>query len=275
VKSGLAELRGEAESRAATTGLQRAAHSVDRVLYADREEWLDDPSFDRRLRMRTIERLDRLNEAIGSYEAFFEVIEPLVERARRAGVERPTIVDLASGHAMFPVALALRFGAREGRVRVVATDLLDEYLDVGRAQAKKLALDVELFAQDALDLRDLEAKTGPVDVITCTQTLHHFPPGMIGRLFAGALDVARHGVALVDGERNPFALALIATVSAALGRGSLPFLHDSIVSMRRMFTEQELAFCAAVAPLANDRGELSVERGWLPPGHVWVRGIRL
>lgn len=278
VKSGLEELRGEAESRASTTRLQRAAHAVDRVLHADREEWLDDPGFDRRLRMRTIERLDRLNEAIGSYEAFFQVIEPLVERARAAGVERPTIVDLASGHAMFPVALALRFGAREGRVRVVATDLLGEYLEVGRAQARKLALDVDFFEQDALDLSDLTEKIGaPVDIVTCTQTLHHFPPGMIGRVFAGALGVARHGVALVDGERNPFALALIATVSAALGRGSLPFLHDSIVSMRRMLTEQELAFCAAVAPLGrggNEAGERSVERGWLPPGHVWVRGIR-
>jgi 2-polyprenyl-3-methyl-5-hydroxy-6-metoxy-1,4-benzoquinol methylase len=275
VKSGLEELRGEAESRASVTGLQRAAHAVDRVLHADREEWLDDPSFDHRLRMRTIERLDRLNEAIGSYEAFFDVIEPLVERARASGVERPTIVDLASGHAMFPVALALRFGAREGRVRVIATDLLGEYLEVGKAQARKLALDVEFFEQDALDLRDLTEKTGgPVDVVTCTQTLHHFPPGMIGRVFAGALEIARHGVALVDGERNPFALALIATVSAALGRGSVPFLHDSIASMRRMLTEQELAFCAAVAPLRNDQGERSVERGWLPPGHVWVRGIR-
>ncbi|MGZ3424862.1 MAG: methyltransferase domain-containing protein [Polyangiales bacterium] len=275
VKSALGELRGDAESRAASTGLQRVAHAVDRALHAEREEWLDEPRFDRRLRMRTIERLDRLNEAIGSYEAFFQVIEPLIERARAAGVARPTIVDLASGHAMFAVALALRFGAREGRVRIIATDLRDEYLDVGRAYAKKLALDVELFEQDALDLRDLPQKAGgPVDVVTCTQTLHHFPPGMIGRLFAGALSVARHGVALIDGERNPFAFALIATVSAALGRGSVPFFHDAIVSMRRMFTEQELAFCAEVAPFSNDEGERSVERGWLPPGHVWVRGIR-
>ncbi len=269
------ELRGEAEARVAESRFERLAHAVDRVVHRDTPEWLDDPSFDERLRVRTLERLDRMNEAIGAYDAFFAAIEPAIERARSAGVERPVIVDLASGHAMFAVALALRFGAREGRVRVIATDLAPEYLEIGRARAHKLAMNDEMLAfmqQDALDLRELPGKIGaPIDVVTCTQTLHHFSPGMVARLFAEASAAARYGAVLVDGERNPFALAMITGVTAALGRGSIPFLHDAFVSMRRMYTEQELALFAHLAPIRGPKKP--IERGWMPPGHVYVRSV--
>lgn len=267
------ELRGDAEKQTAETRFERVAHAVDRVVHKNSAEWLDDPAFDEKLRVRTLERLDRMNEAIGAYEAFFVAIEPAIERARRAGVSRPTVVDLASGHAMFAVALALRFGAREGQVRVVATDLAPEYLEIGRARAQKLAMTDEMISfvpQDALDLRELPAKIGaPIDVVTCTQTLHHFSPGMVARLFAEAAEAARYGAVLVDGERNPFALLMVAGVSVALGRGSVPFLHDSFVSMRRMYTEQELALFAELAP----GPKRTIERGWNPPGHVYVRSV--
>jgi ubiquinone/menaquinone biosynthesis C-methylase UbiE len=171
---------------------------------------------------------------------------------------------------MFAVALALRFGAREGRVRVIATDLAPEYLEIGRARAEKLAMrdDAISFAkQDALDLSAL----ADVDVVTCTQTLHHFPPGMVSRLFAEASSVARYGAVLVDGERNPFAVALITSIAAVLGRGSVPFVHDSFVSMRRMYTEQELALLAELAPQNEGEPRRAIERGWLSPGHIYVR----
>jgi 2-polyprenyl-3-methyl-5-hydroxy-6-metoxy-1,4-benzoquinol methylase len=273
VASAVATLRGEAERDAARDPVERIAHGVDRVVHAEGEEWLDDPAFDRALRVRTLERLDRMNEALGSHEAFFAAIDPLLDRLRALGVARPTIVDLASGHAGFAVALALHAGAREGRVSVVATDLVDDFLAVGRARARALALDetmLDFRAQDAFDLRSLEAHVGrPVDVVLCTQSLHHFSPGAVARLFAGAVSAARHGVVFVDGERNLFALAMVTVTSALLGRGSLPFLHDSFVSMRRMYTEQELALIAELAPFP--KGRPTIERGWHPPGHVFLR----
>lgn len=271
----LAELRGEAEERLAGTRFERIAHAIDRVVYANTPEWLDDPAFDRELRVRTLDRLDRLNEALGNYDAFFGAIEPAIARAWAAGVKQPTIVDLASGHAMFAVALALRFGAREGRVRVVATDLAPEYLEIGRARARSLSIGEDALSfmpHDALDLRDLGDKVGgSIDVVTCTQTLHHFPPGMVARLFAEASSVARHGAVLVDAERNPIALLTVTGVAGALGRGSVPFLHDSFVSIRRMFTEQELALVGMLAPQGDGEPTRKIERGWLAPGHVFIR----
>jgi len=264
------ELRGEAEARAARDTFDRAAHMVDRVMYRNRSELLDDPDFDGELRVRTLDRLDRMNEAIGSYDAFVSVIAPLVERARSKGVARPVVVDLASGHGGF----ALELSRRLGDARVVATDLHDEYLAIGREHARVAGIPestLGFLVQDALDLSDLEAKIGaPIDVVCCTQTVHHFPAGFVSRMLGEAASVARHGAIIVDGERNPFALVLIATMAALLGRGSLPFLHDAVVSMRRMYTEQELALMAALCPRRDGGRAVSVSRGWVHPGHAWV-----
>jgi 2-polyprenyl-3-methyl-5-hydroxy-6-metoxy-1,4-benzoquinol methylase len=160
---------------------------------------------------------------------------------------------------------------------VLGTDLCEAYLDLGRARAASLALPrdaMDFFTQDALDLRDLERKVGAkVDVVVCTQTLHHFPPGFVSRMLTEATQAARFGAVLVDGERNPFALGGIAVLAAFLARGGLPFLHDSFVSMRRMFTEQELTLVARLAPVMQ-RADVVLERGWTRPGHVWVRTKR-
>ncbi len=276
VAEAIVELRGVAGARAAKRRVERVAHALDRVLQRDRPEWLDDPSFDMALRVRTLDRLDLLNTVIGSYDSFATVLEPAVERARAAGVKRPVVVDLASGHAGFALLMAERLGAREGRVRVVATDLVTEYLDLGREKARALGLGedaVSFVAQDALDLDDLPEKIGaPVDVICCTQSVHHFSPGMVARLLGEASAHARHGVVFVDGERDPLAFAMVVLFGAALSRFGAPFVHDSLVSIRRMFTEQELHLIARLAPSRDSRdgAGVPVRAGWLRPGHVFV-----
>jgi SAM-dependent methyltransferase len=274
IAEAVTELRGAAEARAVRDTFDRAAHLVDRVMYRNRAELLDDPAFDGELRIRSLDRLDRMNEAIGAYDAFVGLIVPLVERARARGVACPVVVDLASGHGGFALELARRIGAADGRARVIATDLHDEYLDIGRQHVREAGIPdsaLSFLVQDALDLGDLEAKVGaPIDVVCCTQTVHHFPAGFVARMLGEAAAVARHGAIIVDGERNPFAMVLIATMAVLLGRGSLPFLHDAVVSMRRMYTEQELALIASLAPFRDGGGALSVSRGWVHPGHAWV-----
>jgi SAM-dependent methyltransferase len=274
VARAVSELRNQVEAEVARGAFDRAAHLLDRLMYRDVAEWLDDRSFDTELRVRALDRLDRMNEAIGSYDAFVSVIVPRVERARAAGVACPVVVDLASGHGGFALELAKRLGAADGRARVIATDLLDEYLDIGRANARREGMPehaLSFMVQDALDLRGLEEKVGaPIDVVICTQTIHHFPPGFVSRMLAEAASVARHGAVIVDGERNLFALLLVAAVVTAIGRGGLTVLHDAVVSMRRMYTEQELALLALLSPPGADGARPTMSRGWVQPGHAWV-----
>lgn len=238
-------------------------HRVDRAFHRDGEEYIDDPSFPERDRVRVIDSLDRFNADTGAYERWFGLVEPLVARAERAGGP-VRIHELAAGHGSFALHLAERLG---DRARVVASDIRPEYLDLGRRRAAERGVDVELVHQDATDLHDL----GGTDVLVCTQSLHHFPPGMIGRMCGEVARAARIGAVFVDGERSLLAMMLATPTLFAYGR-SWPVVHDSVVSLRRMYLAEELLLLARLAPALPH--EVDIEAGRVPPGYAFVRCTR-
>lgn len=236
---------------------------MSRALYADRPELLDDPSFPEPARVHVLSRLDKLNELLGIYDTFVELTLPAIERARASGASPVTLHDLAAGHAGFGLVLKERLGER---VRVVASDIKDEYLELGRAEAKRRGLDLGFVVQDALSLGNL-TESG-VDVFTCTQTLHHFPPGMVARMIGEAARAARTGLVFIDAERSLSAIALLAPFALLYGR-SYAFVHDTVTSLRRMYYEEELALLASLAP-GLPKGA-RVETGFAYPGHAYLR----
>lgn len=256
----IARMRAE---RAGGSRVVDAASALERPLYRQREERMDDPTLPAGERAEAIWALHRLNEHLGSYDAFAELVAPLVGRAEAAG-SRPVVVhDLAAGHAGFAVFLKRKLGAR---ARLEASDIVPEYLELGRAHAAAAGVDVELLVQDALDLEPL-ARRG-ADVITCTQALHHFPPGMVARMIGEAARAARAGVCFVDGERSWLSFAFITSMAALYGR-TYTLVHDAAVSVRRMFYEEELALLAALAPGMPESARL--ECGFAFPAHAYVR----
>jgi hypothetical protein len=254
----MADMRGARPEGHA--GLRFAA-TLDRFLYSNREELLDDPNVPRATRVRLLDALDRFNTHLGSYAAWTALIEPLVHEARRRNNGAPArIVELAAGHGSFSIHLARHFGSA---VRVVATDLRDEYLALGRARED--AAGVVFQTQDATDLASLQSEK--VDVFVCTQSLHHFPPGMVTRMIGEAARSARVGLCFIDGERGVLPLMVVAPLLLAYGR-SWALFHDGVVSLRRMYYEEELALCAGLAP---GLGGANVEAGRQPPGFAFLR----
>lgn len=236
--------------------------ALDRALYADRDELLDDPSFPEEERVYVLDRLDRMNDLLGSYDAFVALTMPLVERAR-ARRRDASVHDLATGHGGFALVLKERLGES---VRVVGSDLKDEYLALGRRAAREKGLDVSFVEQDALSLANL-AGAG-VDVFTCTQSLHHFPPGMIARMIGEASRVAREGIVFIDAERSFTSIAFVTPFALLWGR-SYAFVHDTVTSLRRMYYEEELALLAALAP--GLPAGARVETGFAYPAHAFLR----
>src|SRR5262249_448075 len=123
--------------------------------------------------------------------------------------------------------------------------------------------------QDALRLEGL-ARRG-IDVITCTQSLHHFAPGEVARMIGRASRVARVGICFVDGERSWLVYALLSIAAALYGR-NYAFAPGPSVSTGRMYYEEELALLATLAPGMPRRSH--VETGAVPPAHTFVRTIR-
>ncbi len=256
----LDEMREEVQERARALGpiehLAAAAHH--RFGDTDEEEYLDDPDLDRDMRVRLLSTLDSLNSTLGNYDAFVRAMEPLMHP------DRPTrVLDLAAGHGGFAIAAARMARDRGAALEVTATDLKQEYLDIGREVAEREGLDVRFFVQDALDLSNLAR--GEYDVVMCTQSLHHFPAGMIARLFREAAGVAGRGVVLIDGCRSVMHGMLLPVLGAIRYRDRA-FGHDAWVSFRRFFAPEELGLVVGLGPEGD-----AVEAKWMRPAHCLVR----
>jgi 2-polyprenyl-3-methyl-5-hydroxy-6-metoxy-1,4-benzoquinol methylase len=245
------------EARGTLTG------AIDRTLYQDRSELLDDPDFPVDQRAIALDGLHRLNEQLGVYEAFAGALGPLFSAAERIG-SPVRLHDLASGHGGFALFLKQRYG---DRARVEASDIKDEYLEIGRHRAADLGLEAAFFVEDALAIEGAKG----ADVITCTQAVHHFPPGMVARMIGEAARAARVGVCLIDAERSWLNYGFISVITAIYGR-SYVLWHDGRASLRRMFYEEELGLFADLAPGLPPGA--AVETGSMLPAHAFVRVTR-
>ncbi|NUQ73708.1 MAG: methyltransferase domain-containing protein [Polyangiaceae bacterium] len=237
--------------------------SIERRLYRNAPEWLDDPSFPAEQRIEALDRLDRVNRFLGSYDTFTALLMPLIEAAERAGRSPVRVHDLASGHAGFAVLLKQVLG---DRVVVEASDIKAEYLDIGRARASSLGVPVDFFIEDALAMDGIRARG--VDIVVCTQALHHFPPGMVARMIGEASRAANIGACFIDGERSWVMLSALIPAATFISR-SRTLLHDGIVSMRRMYYREELELLGALAP--GVPADVRVEVGSSPPAHIYLR----
>ena len=234
---------------------------IDNRTYHAGAELSDDPAMAMDARLAILDTLHRFNIATQSYTRWGDHLLPwLSPKADNAPV---SIVDLAAGTGGFAVALKQRFG---NRAQVTATDLVDDFLQLGAAQAKRTGTDVAFAHQDVLDLRPLRGQG--IDVVTCTQSLHHFTPGQLGRMIGEALASAHRGLCFIDGERGALVCALVTLSMTAYGR-DYPVVHDTFVSMRRMYVAEELELLARLAP--GIRPEHTVQAGRLSPGHLILR----
>ena len=252
----LAEMRSEVEHAAARAGTRRAWAALMDTWWrqTDSGEYLDDPDLDRDMRVRILAHLDAVNDLLDSYRAFFTEMEPMLCR------DRPTrVLDLAAGHGGFALAAARIAHVRGYKLSLVASDIKREYLDLGEARAVEQRLDVGFVVQDALDLSNLTP--GEYDILTCTQSIHHFAPGQVAVMFAEAARIAARGVLFVDGARSSMAAMGLAALGLLKYRDTA-FVHDAVISFRRFFVPEELGVLARIGPWGAQ-----ARASWVKPGH--------
>ncbi|HEX9619837.1 MAG TPA: methyltransferase domain-containing protein [Polyangiaceae bacterium] len=258
----LAEMRGRVAELAARAPIPTCAATFDRWWRGGGPEYLDDPALDRSIRVRILSHLDALNQLMGSYRLFFDCVRPF------AGAGGPTrVLDLATGHGGFALALVELAREQGLRLEVTASDIMPEYLELGHRSAARRALPVHFRVQDALDL--MSVPEGSFDVITCTQSLHHFTAGQVALMFAQACRVAARGVVFIDGARSLLNATMIGGLGLCVYRDAA-FTHDAWVSFRRFFLVEELALLGRLCPWARQ-----ARSRWCPPGHCVLEYRRL
>jgi 2-polyprenyl-3-methyl-5-hydroxy-6-metoxy-1,4-benzoquinol methylase len=215
---------------------------IDVALHArDREEHIDNPALPAQLRTRLIRTLDRLNRALGAYQWIFAALERFLDD----GSASISVLDLGSGHGAFPIRLAKKGRLGNHELRVVGSDLSMTYVEEARQNAARQNVAVEFRQLDALKLDQLDER---FDVLTCTQTVHHFPPEFLASMMVSARKHARRGVLFFDAQRTLLNTLGVAAAGTIASIGDRMFVHDAVVSIRRMYGPGELELLARCAP---------------------------
>jgi SAM-dependent methyltransferase len=190
-------------------------------------EHLDDPATDPALRGRSLRDVRRANTLLGgAWAALRELWRHLPAR----GTEL-TLLDVGTGLADIP-SRARRGAARRG-VTITAYGV-DEAEVLARLSSG--LLDASVCA----DVRRLPFDDASVDIVLCSQLLHHFEDAEIPVVLAELSRVARRHVIVSDLRRSWLAAAGFWIVTWPLGFHPVT-RHDGFTSVLRGFTTRELA----------------------------------
>jgi coenzyme Q-binding protein COQ10 len=220
-------------------------------------EYLDDPACDPDVRARSLVDVARANRWFGGTRAAIaelsEALRPLRDRDRHA-----TVLDVGTGMGDIPARL--RDTTTGTPVTTIGLDAAPSLAAASRASVDHAVCGDAL----ALPLAD-----DGVDVVLCSQLLHHFEHGDAVRVLQELDRVARERVIVSDLRRS-------AVAAAGLWLASFPMRfhrvsrHDGVVSVMRGFTPGELAQLVHEAvgarPAVKRRLGWRVTASWTPAG---------
>lgn len=211
------------------------------------DELMDEPGQDPAELARSLADLRGVNRWLGGTRIVLKHLGRFVARDSRRTWR---ILDVATGSADIPLAIARWARSRGVGVEVVATDLHPTTLDVACA---RIAGEPSLRAE-AADALDLHYADDAFDVVLCSTALHHFNRREeLLRVLREMDRVARVGGIVNDLRRSRPALVGANLLAATVWRSHPVTRHDGPLSVRRSFTPAELRELAGAAGLRGAR----------------------
>jgi len=190
-------------------------------------EHLDDPRTPPELRERSLRDVRLANVLLGGTHAVLAEVRRLLP----ALGSEASLLDVGTGLADIPGKAAHVAARRDVRLHTVAVDEAESLLHAARP-----LVDHGICA----DARHLPFADASVDVVTCSQVLHHFPDEEIPGVLRELHRVARHAVVVSDLRRSWIAATGFWLVTWPLGFHPVS-RHDGFTSVLRGFTTGELA----------------------------------
>lgn len=193
-------------------------------------ELLDAPISDLDLLAATCRDMAAVNRYLGGNWAILRRVSRWIEGLPPDHIT--TILDIATGSADGPQALTRWAAARGRRVRVVASDIEHNILQV--ASHTLGAAPVALLQHDALAMPFADRS---IDIVTSTLALHHFTDDAAVMLLREMSRVARLGVIVSDLRRSWG--GYLGARLLALGPFHELSRHDGPLSVLRAYTPDE------------------------------------
>lgn len=218
-------------------------------------ELLDDPASDAALVSRSLRDVAQANRWFGGTAAVLSAIDPLL----RSTSSSLTLLDVGTGAGDIPE-----------RARALASRRGVQLRTIGLERTTSLAAEAALRVGTVCvaDGLRLPFRDKSVDIVTCSQVLHHFPDHEAITLLQEMHRVARRIAVVADLRRSWIAAAGIWLSSFAL-RFHPVSRHDGVLSVLRGYRRHELAAlvhnAVGVHPLAHNRLGFRVTATWSPP----------
>jgi 2-polyprenyl-3-methyl-5-hydroxy-6-metoxy-1,4-benzoquinol methylase len=199
----------------------------------DAPELLDLPGHDQATLQGNLRDIRRVNRLFGGTRAILKHLPGLVDVM--PADREITILDLGTGSADIPEAVARWARSRGLRVSICASDVSPEVLHAAQA----MALPDPAISYASYDARNVPLVDQSIDIVLCSLTLHHFPPPDAARVLREMDRLAARGFILNDLRRS--AAGFLATAAASRITTHNPLTrNDAPLSIRRAYTPDEL-----------------------------------
>jgi ubiquinone/menaquinone biosynthesis C-methylase UbiE len=181
---------------------------------------------------RSLSDLRRINRFLGGRRVILRALSSYLDDP---GLEKITLLDVGTGSADMPMAVAEHFRTRGIATFIAGVDISERNLRVSRAQLG-VSSEIRLVRADSLRL-PFAARS--FDFVTASLFLHHFRDDDVVRLLADFGRIARRAVIVNDLIRNlvPYYFTRIAGPILA---ASFLTRNDGPVSVLRGFTVREM-----------------------------------
>ena len=213
---------------------------LDHLIWTQKSEHIDDPEFDVELKKQIVYGLHLKNKIFGTYCISFKILKPIIESINKKENRAARILEIGSGSGKLTMAMYEQFQKSRLKVEMTGSDIVPEYIENAKLEAKEKNYDIDFKVIDALKLEELPPDS--YDIVFTLHSMHHFFPDQLIRIMAGAQSVATRGFVGVDAFRGVFNILFMAFLGAVKSLVSLNpvFLHDSVISGRRMYSAKQL-----------------------------------
>lgn len=217
-------------------------------------EFLDDPAVDPEIVTRSMADVERSNFLFGGTRAALDELAPALGEVP----ENAWLLDVGTGSGDIPEAAHGLAEKRGVKLKTIGYDSSGVLLRHHRMRNDAVV------SGDALKL---PFRDKSVDIVTCSQVLHHFRDPDARVLITEMNRVARTRVVISDLHRNLVAAGGLWLASFVLNFHSVS-RHDGVVSIMRGFLPMELSELVRSAtgqkPVVHRRPAFRVTTSWRP-----------